>query len=77
MRHSLVLFFAVDPGPDAYAIVVLSSQAAGVRNNSTVGVWVKKKCDECTFFLSKRGIMKYMVRVPHGRCNFVCTPDSL
>lgn len=37
---------------------------------------VKQKCDQCTFLLSERGIMKYMVRVPRGRCNLVCTPDS-
>lgn len=42
LRHSLVLFFAVALGPDAYAIVVLSGPAAGVRNNGTVGVWVRK-----------------------------------
>lgn len=67
----------MDPGPDANAIVVLSGQAAGVRNNGTVGVWVRKVRWVHFLSLSKRGIMKYMVRVPHGRCNFVCAPDSL
>ena len=42
MRRSLVLFFAADLGPDAYATVVLSGRAAGVRNNGTVGVRLGK-----------------------------------
>lgn len=73
-ENLLVLFLSMNPGPDAYA---MSGQAAGVRNNGPVGVRVRKVRSVHFLSLSKRGIIKYMVRVPHGRCNFVCTPDSL
>lgn len=64
----------MDTGPDAHA---MSGQAAGVRNNGTVGECVRKMQWVHFLFPSKRGIMKYTVCVPHGTCNYVCTPDSL
>lgn len=54
----------MDPGPDAYAIVVLSGQAAGVRNNGTVGVGVKKSAmSALSFSLQKRN------NEVHGPCS--------
>lgn len=39
LQHSLGrLFFIVDLSPDAYATVIMSGQAAGLRDNGTVGV---------------------------------------
>lgn len=40
LQHSLGrhFFFTVDLSPDAYATIIMSGHAAGLRDNGTVGV---------------------------------------